>query len=752
MLEIANNSDAALVALFLSFALVDGELHPKELEVIRQVCREHGIAPELVSEILFEHELTSDDFVSSCKLAMCKITDEDLQFKAIITLCDIAAADDLLKQNEQTFLSLASEQWKVEASPSRDGFDWDERQREIVEASSTDRLNIHAGPGMGKTAVACARVSYLIEAGVEPTNIWLLSFTRTAVQEIRNRIEYFAENSSSVLGVKVGTIDSRAWRIRCGFSDGEVEKLFGSYDASIRDVLNLIDENPHEICEFLDTLEHVIIDEAQDITGIRARLIVRILGLLPPSCGVTIFVDPAQAIYGFTTDEEDVQEEDRVNLLELFDEDERLQFVDRELSTIYRTNAPNLIELIEELRLDIYVNEDVNVEAFENRRKFIFKKSNERLKQFATKELEYFQNALVLFRRRTEVLLASSFANSGGIKHRIRMSGLPYVVKPWLGQLLSNYLETTIDKSEFIKRWELQEKTLLTADTDREEAWNLLIALGFGNRAIHVSEIRKKLARIPPDVNAVIPDLGISGPIIGTIHASKGREADEVILRLPKIHRNQSSDTVFDEESRVMFVGASRAKSKLYVGDGFVRAQFTSSSLENGRCFKTSSGSNCPSSQVEIGRRDDLDAFSFVSKKFHTEGSVIEIQQQLVNLAHKAPIKLRVRSDNKNEFRYRISTISDGVAPGLTIGYFSKALNKDLFEVLNRIEQHSSNFKPPEYIPHIYLIGVTCYAVDEDSPHLTEIHEPYASSGIWLIPVVIGFPKVVFLRRKTYGG
>ena len=82
----------------------------------------------------------------------------------------------------------------------------------------TDRLEVYAGPGMGKTAVACARVSALIEAGVEPTNIWLLSFTRTAVQEIRDRIELFAEDSHSVLGVKIGTIDSRAWRIRCGFS------------------------------------------------------------------------------------------------------------------------------------------------------------------------------------------------------------------------------------------------------------------------------------------------------------------------------------------------------------------------------------------------------------------------------------------------------------------------------------------------------------------------------------------------------
>ena len=751
MLEIAENSDTALVALFLNFALVDGELHPNELEVIRQVCKELGIAPDLVSKVLSEHETSCGNFISSCKQAMCRITDEDLRIKAIITLCDIAAADEVLKHNEQVFLSLVVEQWNVEVSPSVE-IEWDEQQREIIEAVETDRLIVHAGPGMGKTAVACARVSNLIDNHVAPPNIWLLSFTRTAVREIQDRIESFAEDSNSVLGIKIGTIDSRAWRIRCGFSDGEVENLFGSYDASIQSVLDLIEEKPTEICEFLDSLEHVIIDEAQDITGIRSRLIVKILSLLPPSCGVTIFVDPAQAIYGFTTDGEDVPEEDRVNLLDLFDEDENLQFVEKELRTIYRTNAPNLMELIEELRLDIYVNEDVNVEAFENRRNFIFKKSNERLDKFSAEELKVFQNALVLFRRRAEVLLASSFANSDGIMHRIRMSGLPQVVTPWLGQLLSNLHEITIDKSEFVKLWELQKKTLLTAGTDRDEAWNLLVALGFRDRAIHLSEIRKKIARIPPDINAVIPDLGMSGPIIGTIHASKGREADEVILRLPGVQSNQFSDKAFDEESRVMFVGASRAKSKLYVGDGFIRAQFTSSSLESGRCFKTSSKPNFPSAQVEIGRQGDLDAFSFVSKKAHSQSSVVEIQKHLANLAHQAPVELKVRSDFQYDYCYRISTVSDGELPGKSIGYFSNSLNNDLFEILDRIEQSPNSYKPPEYIRHIYLMGVTCYAVDEDSPHLAEIHEPYASSGIWLIPVIIGFPKVVFLRRKTYGG
>ena len=249
-------------------------------------------------------------------------------------------------------------------------------------------------------------------------------------------------------------------------------------------------------------------------------------------------------------------------------------------------------------------------------------KANERVDKFDAKELVKFQNALVLFRRRSEVLIASSFANSEGIPHRIRMSGLPQIIEPWLGQLLSNFSDATIDKNEFIKRWDKQEYFLLTEGADGDEAWNLLVVLGQKDGAVHISEVRKKLARTPPDINAAIPDLGMSGPIIGTIHASKGREADEVVLRLPEVKHKKSSGATLDEESRVMFVGASRAKSKLYVGNGFVRAQFAPS-LESGRCFMKTKTSRLPAAQVEIGRQYDIDTFSFVSKKYHTQGRCV---------------------------------------------------------------------------------------------------------------------------------
>ena len=210
-MEIPENSNTALVSLLLTFAYVDGELNPKEVEVIKSVCSNLDIEPDLVTKTLSDHDVPEKEYVSLCLLAMSKISDEDLQNKALLALCDVAAADEVLDENEQRVLTLASKHWGVEVV-KHDELRWDKHQRVVVEAAGSERMEVHAGPGMGKTAVACARVSRLIEEGVEPSNIWLLSFTRTAVQELRDRIELFTDNSYSVLGVKIGTIDSRAWR------------------------------------------------------------------------------------------------------------------------------------------------------------------------------------------------------------------------------------------------------------------------------------------------------------------------------------------------------------------------------------------------------------------------------------------------------------------------------------------------------------------------------------------------------------
>ena len=78
--------------------------------------------------------------------------------------------------------------------------------------------------------MACSKISELINRGIPASQIWLLSFTRTAVQELKNRIASFADEDRDVIGVKIATIDSRAWYLRFGMTDDKGKSLFQDYD------------------------------------------------------------------------------------------------------------------------------------------------------------------------------------------------------------------------------------------------------------------------------------------------------------------------------------------------------------------------------------------------------------------------------------------------------------------------------------------------------------------------------------------
>ena len=67
--------------------------------------------------------------------------------------------------------------------------------------------------------------------------------------------------------------------------------------------------------------------------------------------------------------------------------------------------------------------------------------------------------------------------------------------------------------------------------------------------------LRQRLGRKQPPAELCHAELGLHGPIVGTIHASKGREADTVHLMLSDTH---GRDIDQDEEARVVFVGATR--------------------------------------------------------------------------------------------------------------------------------------------------------------------------------------------------
>ena len=136
--------------------------------------------------------------------------------------------------------------------------DWDTDQLSVIETRHDQRLLVEAGPGTGKTAVACARIAHLVgNEGIAETNIWMISFTRTAVAEIRSRLEGYV--GEAAFSIKVATVDSHAWAIHSGHDPAAT--LTGTYGENIDRVIELI-RSDDGVQDELEYVEHLVVDEA----------------------------------------------------------------------------------------------------------------------------------------------------------------------------------------------------------------------------------------------------------------------------------------------------------------------------------------------------------------------------------------------------------------------------------------------------------------------------------------------------------
>ncbi|RYE69855.1 MAG: hypothetical protein EOO81_08235, partial [Oxalobacteraceae bacterium] len=419
-----------------------------------------------------------------------------------------------------------------------------------------EKLLVDAGPGTGKTYVACARVAHLIREGITPARIWIVSFTRTAVHEIRSRLAASLDDPASAAGVQIATLDSHAWAIQSGFTKDA--SITGSHDDNIEATIRKIDSD-EGAQNYLGRVRHLIIDEAQDIVSQRADLVMTLIAHLHEDCGVTVFADRAQAIYGFTEDDARAVKKGETLLEKLAGR----SFKPAALRRVHRTSRPGLLRIFTDIRQQVLDDVVPAATRGPDVRAQILQHADGDIGPVKTLDLSTLPaDSLVLMRQRCDVLLASSFGNA--TPHRLRMSGLPARIWPWLGEVFWDYTEPRITRDEFGLRWNDIVRWAGTKSAD--DAWALLVeAAGINTAVVDVNRLRDVLGRSSPPAIFASPEYGDTGPVLGTIHASKGREADEVRLYLPPEHYGEN-DNDDDEEIRVMFVGATRARNRLTVG------------------------------------------------------------------------------------------------------------------------------------------------------------------------------------------
>jgi hypothetical protein len=600
----------------------------------------------------------------------------------------------------------------------------DMTQDELIQLDASERILVDAGPGTGKTHVACHRVAALIKRDIQPSRILIISFTRAAVFELRQRLKSTLENEADAFSVRLATIDSWAWSIQEGFSTTPIAS--GDYNKNINATLDKI-HSEQSVRDYLQSTKHVIIDEAQDIVGPRAKLVLGLIDLLAPTCGITVFADPAQAIYGFSEEAKNIQHDAIFLLPQLVSKG----FRQISLTEVHRTNSPKLLEIFTSVRSRVLKAGTPATTRARETRESIIQLADNQLGQAKELKLQTVdENTLVLMRRRVEVIDASS--RNQDIPHRLRMSGFPARIPPWIAMLLWDYTGSRLGKTEFSSRWPIH-LARPTVTIDPEAAWSLLVDYaGESSNAINVHKLREILARPAPPVPFTTPDYGDTGPILSTIHASKGREAEHVCLYLPE-ELQAETDLDTEEEVRIAFVGATRARRTLGVG----QSSEEPASRTDGRVWRyTKTGKG--KIQVEIGRQGDLNAVGIVgTKTFQNQTSAVEAQQYLAN--HPLLTGLRARKDETLDYGYALETNE-----GKRIGALSEQVSEDLKSIAN----FSRTWPPPSFLPYIRSIGLRTLAIRADDQCLEVLHEPWRSSGFMLAPMIVAWSPAQLGKKR----
>ena len=210
---------------------------------------------------------------------------------------------------------------------------------------------------------------------------------------------------------------------------------------------------------------------------------------------------------------------------------------------------------------------------------------------------------------------------------------------------------------------------------------------------------------------------------------------------LPHSH-NPNADQ--DEESRVVFVGATRGRSQLLIGRAY--RQYASRLKPSGRAYSLKTNENKPRAQIEIGRNTDIDVQGLAGRGCFADAAAVRTSQSRICAIADQSVSLVAESDRAGGFAYRLR--EDGRGPSLAL--LSKAVNADLFSVARVVQSKVSGpeRRPPDSLRHLHVHGVRTVVLPPDAPAGETLHDPWRSSGIMLAPLILGYTTVYFPRKR----
>ena len=194
------------------------------------------------------------------------------------------------------------------ALPEKPVIEEPDEQDLVLQLPVTHSALVIAPPGTGKTHLLIEKLAKVLSGNKfdNPADeILVLSFTRAAVREIKSRL---VEKAS---GVKTGDFDLLGVRTFDSFAgymltyDPEMGFGAGGYDETISALCKVIeDESSEVIAEKISALKFLVVDEIQDLSKDRARLVLLLSRKIIGSGGACLMLgDPCQAIYDWDVKE-----------------------------------------------------------------------------------------------------------------------------------------------------------------------------------------------------------------------------------------------------------------------------------------------------------------------------------------------------------------------------------------------------------------------------------------------------------------
>jgi hypothetical protein len=408
-----------------------------------------------------------------------------------------------------------------------------DEQTTVAAAEPTVRQLVTAGPGTGKTHTLVARIGHLVDFhDVSPGGVLALSFSRAAVGELTRRLRATGEDAGRVAPI---TFDSFATRVLAQIEPEGAWKE-STFDGRIEAAVARIDD----FGEFLERIEHVCIDELQDLVGVRMRFVRALLDRL--DVGFTLLGDPAQGIYDFAlADGETAEQEGAPALYRWIRDRFGDELVDHTLTVNHRAKSeiakraasigPSVIDDYERAMDDML---DLLAEA-------------PRLPSIGTlRNAAAGTRTAVLCRNNGHALWVSRHLRAAGIDHVVQRGATARSVAPWVASVIRATGGGVMNRERF-------DRTLAVVDgeIDPGSVWPSLRRVARTDLGIDLDRLVHRLreGNVPDELHTA-PSADI---VVSTVHRAKGLEFDRVVIV------DEGWKAPFDDEAaRTLFVAVSR--------------------------------------------------------------------------------------------------------------------------------------------------------------------------------------------------